>query len=205
MAATHTFQGAGAISGIGAFEGTGNSVATLLGTGNGEVKMAMTGGDLSALMVDLSGLQFGKALLSALGVPEREQIECFVGVLALRRGLLDFQAMTLQTKDSLINLDGTISLVKEAIDLSLKTDARHFSVGSLPTRLNISGTFRHPDITPGVQGVTRGAVAGLGVLFAPLALLPTVQFGTSAAEDARCGELLRQAPASAGGAALPKR
>ena len=206
MAATHTFQGAGAISGIGAFEGTGNSVATLLGTGNGEVKMAMTGGDLSALMVDLSGLQFGKALLSALGVPEREQIECFVGVLALRRGLLDFQAMTLQTKDSLINVDGTISLVKEAIDLSLKTDSRHFTVGSLPTRLNISGTFRHPDITPGAQGVTRaGAVAGLGVLFAPLALLPTVQFGTSAEEDARCGELLRQARASAGGAALPKR
>ena len=205
MAATHTFQGAGAISGIGAFEGTGNSVATLLGTGNGEVKMAMTGGDLSALMVDLSGLQFGKALLSALGVPEREQIECFVGVLALRRGLLDVQAMTLQTKDSLINVDGTISLVKEAIDLSLKTDSRHFSVGSLPTRLNISGTFRHPDITPGAQGVTRGALAGLGVLFAPLALLPTVQFGTSAEEDARCGELLRQARASAGGAALPKR
>jgi AsmA family protein len=206
MAATHTFQGAGAISGIGAFEGTGNSVATLLGTGNGEVKMAMTGGDLSALMVDLSGLQFGKALLSALGVPEREQIECFVGVLALRRGLLDVQAMTLQTKDSLINVDGTISLMKEAIDLSLKTDSRHFTVGSLPTRLNISGTFRHPDITPGAQGVTRGgAVAGLGVLFAPLALLPTVQFGTSAEEDARCGELLRQARASAGGTALPKR
>jgi hypothetical protein len=178
----------------------------LLGAGNGEVKMAMTGGDLSALLVDLSGLQFGNALLSALGVPEREQIECFVGVLALRRGLLDFQAMTLQTKDSLINVDGTISLAKEAIDLSLKTDSRHLSVGSLPTRLNISGTFRHPDITPGAQAAARaGAVAGLGVLFAPLALLPTVKFGTSAEEDAHCGELLRQARASAGGAALPKR
>ena len=143
--------------------------------------MAMTGGHLSALLVALWGLQFGNALLSALGVPEREQIECFVGVLALRRGLLDFLAMTLQTKDSLINIDGTISLAKEAIDLSLKTDARHFSVGSLPTRLNISGTFRHPDITPGAQAAARaGAVAGLGALFAPLALLPTVQFGTSA-------------------------
>ena len=43
MAATYIFQGAGAVSGIGAFEGTGNSVATLLGAGNGEVKMAMTG------------------------------------------------------------------------------------------------------------------------------------------------------------------
>jgi len=205
MAATHTFQGAGAVSGIGAFEGTGNSVATLLGNGNGEVKMAMSGGDLSALLVDLSGLQFGNALLSALGIPDRTPVECFVGDFAMRHGLLDFQAMTLETKDSIINVDGTISLAKEAINLDLKTDARHFSVGSLPTRLNITGTFKHPAITPGAQAVARaGAAAGLGVLFAPLALLPTVQFGTSAQEDARCGELLRQARASAGGATLPK-
>ena len=51
MAATQTFQGTGAISGIGAFEGVGNSVATLAGNGNGGVKMAMSGGDLSALLV----------------------------------------------------------------------------------------------------------------------------------------------------------
>jgi len=48
-----------------------------------------------------------------------------------------------------------------------------------------------------------GAAVGLGVLFAPLAILPKIQFGTSEAEDARCGELLRQARATAGGKALP--
>lgn len=37
------------------------------------------------------------------------------------------------------------------------------------------------------------AVAGLAALFAPLAILPAIQFGTSEQEDARCGELLRQA------------
>jgi AsmA family protein len=42
------------------------------------------------------------------------------------------------------------------------------------------------------------------VLFVPLAILPTVQFGTSEAEDARCGELLQQARESAGGKALPR-
>jgi hypothetical protein len=35
------------------------------------MKMAMAGGDLSALLVDLSGLQFGNALLSALGFPKK--------------------------------------------------------------------------------------------------------------------------------------
>jgi hypothetical protein len=48
-----------------------------------------------------------------------------------------------------------------------------------------------------------GAAAGLAVLFVPLAILPTIQFGTSeAAEDAHCGELLKQARASTGGKVL---
>ena len=69
MASTHAFEGAGSISGVGAADATGDSMASLLANGNGQMKMAMAGGDLSALLVDLTGLQFGNALLSALGVP----------------------------------------------------------------------------------------------------------------------------------------
>jgi len=47
-------------------------VADILGHGNGALKLFMTGGDLSALLVDLSGLQFGNALLSSLGLPKRK-------------------------------------------------------------------------------------------------------------------------------------
>jgi hypothetical protein len=36
-------------------------LAALLANGNGEVKMAMAGGDLSAVLVDLTGLHFGCA------------------------------------------------------------------------------------------------------------------------------------------------
>lgn len=204
MSATHTFQGAGAISGIGAIDSTGNSLATLLANGNGEVKMAMAGGDLSSLLVDLTGLEFGEALLSALGVPSKTPVQCFVGDLGLTRGVLDFKAMELQTGEALTNVSGDVNLGRETIDLSLKTDSRHFSVGSLPARINITGTFKDPSIRPGAAAVARaGATVGLAVLFAPLAILPTIQFGTSEAEDERCGELLARARASAGGKVLP--
>ena len=166
--------------------------------------MAMAGGDLSAVLVDLTGLQFGNALLSALGVPNKTQVECFVGDLLLQRGILDFKTMTLDTGEAITNVGGNVDLSKEAIDLALKTDAKHFSVGSLPTRINISGTFENPKIRPGAEGPARaGAAVGLGALFLPLAILPTIQFGTSEAEDARCEQLLQQARASAGGKALP--
>ncbi len=204
MAATHTFQGAGSISGVGAIDSTGNSVASLMANGNGGVKMAMAGGDLSAVLVDLTGLEFGNALLSALGVPQKTPVQCFVGDLELKRGDLDFNAMTLDTGEAIINVGGNVNLATEAIDLHLKTDSKHFSVGSLPTRLNITGTFKDPQIRPGAEVAARvGAAAGLAVLFAPLAILPTIQFGTSDAEDARCGELLRAARAEAGPKALP--
>ncbi len=204
MAATHTFQGAGSISGVGAIDSTGDSLATLVGDGNGEIKMAMAGGNLSSVLVDLTGLEFGKALLSALGFPEKTPVECFVGDLGLRQGLLEFKVMTMDTGEAIVNVSGDVNLSKETIDLALKTNSKHFSIGSLPTNIDIGGTFKDPSIRPGAEAAARvGAAAGLAVLFAPLAILPTIQFGTSDAEDARCGELLRQARASAGGKALP--
>jgi uncharacterized protein involved in outer membrane biogenesis len=204
MAATQKFEGAGSVSGVGAIEATGDSLASLMANGNGEVKIAMAGGDLSAVLIDLTGLHFGNALLSAMGVPNKTQVQCFVGDLGMQRGVLDFRAMTLDTGEGITNVGGNVDLSKETIDLRLKTDAKHFSVGSLPTRINITGTFKDPSIKPGGEVAARaGAVAGLGVLFVPLAILPTIQFGTSEADDARCGQLLQQARASAGGKALP--
>jgi uncharacterized protein involved in outer membrane biogenesis len=168
------------------------------------MKMAMAGGDLSALLVDLTGLHFGKALLSALGVPQKTPVQCFVGDLGLKHGTLDFNAFTLDTGEAIVNVGGNIDLASEKIDLNLKTDSKNFSVGSLPTRINIIGTFKDPAIRPGAEVAARaGAVAGLAALFAPLAILPTVQFGTSEAEDARCGELLQQARAQARGNTPP--
>jgi uncharacterized protein involved in outer membrane biogenesis len=204
MAATHTFEGAGTVSGVGALDATGNSLASLAANGNGEVKMAMAGGDLSSVLVDLTGLQFGNALMSALGVPKKTQVQCFVSDLVLQRGVLDFKNFVLDTGEGITNVGGDIDLGSEAIDLALKTDAKHFSIGSLPTRINIGGTFKSPSIRPGAEAAARaGAAAGLAALFAPLAILPTIQFGTSDAEDARCNDLLQQARASAGGKALP--
>lgn len=204
MAATHTFQGAGAISGVGALDATGDSLASLMANGNGEVKMAMAGGDVSAMLVELSGLQFGNSLMSALGMPQKTQVQCFVSDLGLNEGILDFEAMVLETGETITNVSGDLDFRSEKIDLDLKTDAKHFSIGSLPTRISITGSFKDPSIRTGAQLAARaGAAAGLAVLFAPLAILPTIQFGTSEKQDARCDDLLRQAREEAGGKTLP--
>ena len=122
--------------------------------------MAMAGGNLSALLVDLTGLQFGKALLSALGVPQQTEVQCFVGDLALQRGMLNFKALTLDTGEAITNVGGDLNLSKETIDLALKTDSKHFSVGSLPTNIHIGGTFKDPSIRPGAEVAARARCGG---------------------------------------------
>ena len=70
--------------------------------------------------------------------------------------------------------------------MHLRTDAKHFTIGSLSTPIRIAGPFKDLSITPevGELAVRGGAAVGLGLLFPPAALLPTIQFGIG--ETAPC-------------------
>jgi hypothetical protein len=189
MAATHMFQGAGAMSGGATLEAVGNSLAQMVDNGHGELQLAMVGGDLSAVLVDLSGLEFTNALLSALGMPKRTAVECFITDAGLDRGILRLRTMVLDTGEGVLTATGGADLRNEQLDLALRTESKHFTIGSLPTPLHITGTLKHPGVTPGVElGVRGGLAIGLGVAFPPLALLPTIQFGVG--EDHRCDKVL---------------
>eukprot|EP01037_Dinobryon_pediforme_P001392 gene1392-1413_t len=190
LSATHAVEGAGRLGGQATIDTTGNSLAAMLAAGNGKLDLYMSGGNLSALLVDLSGLQFGNALLSALGIPDRAQLECMIGQFALQRGVLQTRTMLIDTSESLISGRGDIDIGRERLNYEIKTETKHFSIGSLPAPIGISGTFKSPSIGPDAAtlGIRGGAAAGLGVLFPPLALLPTIQLGVG--DDNRCRKTL---------------
>ncbi len=190
--ATHAFHGKGIVGGGLKLDGTGNSIASLVGNGSGGVELYMRdGGDISSLLPDALGLEFTNALLSALGVPRRTNVDCFVASLPLHDGVLDTNLFVLQTGEARTTGKGTIDFHDDAIRYALTTRSTGFSVGSLPGPINIGGTLSDPSILPGAEIVGRGAAAAaLGVVFAPLAILPTVQFGvgkSKACEEAVTG------------------
>ncbi len=194
MSATHAFGGAGTLGGHADLAGAGDSVATIVDGGNGELKLYMSGGDLSALLVDLSGLEFGNALLSALGVPSRTEVRCMVADFALRNGVLDTRTMLLDTKEANVVGTGSVNFHDESVKYQLRTQAKHFSIGSLPAPIDITGKLKSPSIMPdpGTVAARGGAAVALGVLLTPLAaLLPTIQLGLG--EDNNCGALIRSA------------
>lgn len=178
MAVTHMFGGAGTISGTGSIDTVGDSMATFLGNGNGDVRLGMVGGNLSSLLVDLSGLEFGNAVLSALGMPQRTPVQCMVDNMPLRRGVVSLQPLILDTGEAILHVGGTIDLRNERLDLQLRTAPKHLSIGSLPAPIYVSGTFKHPSVRPGSALALRGGIAAaLGMIFPPLAALPLIQLG----------------------------
>lgn len=201
-------RGSGRLGGVGHVEGTGRSLAEILGGGDGALTLVMVGGTLSAVLVDLSGLQFAKALLSALGLPERERIECLIGDFTLRRGILSARTLVLETEGSVVTGGGRVELGGERLDLWLRTQAKHFTVGSLPTPIAVTGTLKDPAVAPeaGELAARAGAAAGLGAILPPLALLPTIQLGVG--EDTACETLrsrVRGAGSEGGGSGRGRR
>ncbi len=195
LAATGAARGAGTIGGRAVIDGSGRSMADILGHGNGELKLYMgSGGNLSALLVDLSGLQFGNAVLSALGVPDRAKIQCLITDFVLQQGIVDARTLLLDTDQARVTGKGDINLRDETLKLVLNTESKHFSIGSLPAPVDITGTLGKPSVMPdlAVVGARAGAAVALGVLLTPLgALLPTIQLGTG--EDGACAGLLGSA------------
>ncbi len=180
MASTHAFAGDGIVGGGIYLTGTGNSVAKILGGGNGHASAYLeNGADVSALLIDLAGLQAGDAILSALGIPQKTQIHCLVSDFALKDGIVDTKTFLLGTSEGNILANGTVNLATEKLDLHMDTQATHFQIGALSTPINIGGTLKKPSVLPaaGPLAAKAGAATALGILFPPLAILPTIRLG----------------------------
>ena len=192
LKATNLIGGSGVFGGRAVLDTTGNSVATMLANGNGSVQLTMAGGgDISALLVDLSGMQLGNALLAALGIPQRDKIECFIADFGLRQGELQTRALLLDTTSNITSGAGTINMRTETLNYQIKTESKHFTIGALPAPISITGSFKDLGAMPNITrlALRGGAAVGLGVLFPPAAVLPTIQFGVG--NDHRCEALIR--------------
>jgi len=197
MESTKIFAGAGVIGGRAEIDGSGNSLAELLGHGNGNLKLFMNGGDVSALLVDLAGLDFGGSLKSVLGLPSKTTIRCMVSDFELKQGVLQTQALVFDTKEANIIGTGSVDLGQETVQYRLTQEPKHFSIGAFHAPIDIDGRLKRPSIKPDptILGARTGAAVLLGVLLTPAAaLLPTVQLGL--ANDNDCDQLTRSAVAS---------
>jgi hypothetical protein len=131
-------------------------------------------------------VRFGKALLSAPGLPETREGRVPGGRLrvAARHALL------LETEGSVVTGTGQVAPGTERLDLRVRIGSRSFAIGFLPTPVLIGGTLKSPSVGPEPAART-GAAAGLAAVPPPLA--PLLGVG----EHGRCERM--QARARGGG------
>lgn len=167
--------------------GTGNSVAAMLGSANGDVAVGMGAGRVSNLLVELAGIDVYETLKYLIGKDKQIPVRCAFADFGVQGGVMESRAFAFDTTDTIILGEGTISLREEQLDLLLRPRPKDRSILALRTPLTIGGTFASPSFRPDLARLgLRGAIAlALGSIAPPAALLATLELGGG--EDSGCG------------------
>ena len=177
----------GSLSGQARVAGQGKSTAAILGSLRGGVRMQLTDGTISHLAVEAAGLDIAQGLGVLIKGDDALPIQCSVVDLVAEQGLLSPRVLVLDTPDSVLWIDGSMSLATEAMDLRVVATPKDFSPLALRSPLHIRGSFADPSISldKGQLGTRLGASALLGLINPLAALLPLIDVGSSV--DAKRG------------------
>ena len=183
----------GEINGDASLSATGNSVATLLGSSNGEVRALINRGSISKLLLEEMGLNIGSVVLAKLAGDKQVRLNCMAADFVVTKGLMRTRQFIVDTDDAVLNIDGTVNLADERLDLTLQPDSKGLRIFSLRSPLYVHGTFSKPDVSvdKGVLALRAGGALALAVVAPVAALLPLVNTGP--VEDSACAALLTQA------------
>nr|WP_290759805.1 AsmA-like C-terminal region-containing protein [Henriciella sp.] len=157
--------------------------------------------EILALAAEGAGLDIGEAI-TLLGESGDDRTyakaRCAAVVINFDQGVGTLSPAVVDTDDSLVVVRGDADLETEALRLSVRSDAKDASLGTLIGDVSIGGTLRNPSIQPfSAKTVAQIGIAGvLASVSGGLAALPFIEPGM--AKDAPCGALLARAESAAG-------
>ena len=172
---------------------TGNSVASLLGSSNGELKSLIDQGTVSKLLLEEMGLNIGSVVLSRVFGDKQVRLNCMATDFAVDKGIMHTRSFIVDTDEAVLNVTGNIDLAQEQLDLTLKPDSKGLRVFSLRAPLYVRGSFMSPRVSvdKGVLALRAGGAAALAVLAPIAALIPLINTGPG--ESSACAKLLADA------------
>ncbi|MET3131576.1 uncharacterized protein involved in outer membrane biogenesis [Oxalobacteraceae bacterium GrIS 1.11] len=184
----------GQINGDAKLTATGNSVASLLGSSNGEVKTLIDHGTVSKLLLEEMGLNIGNVVLARLFGDKQVKLNCMATDFIVTRGVMQSRTFIVDTDDATLNISGNINLSNEKLDLTLKPDSKGLRVFSLRAPLYVRGTLGKPEVSidKGVLAMRAGGAVALAVVAPVAALLPLIS-ASPGRDDSGCATLLAEA------------
>lgn len=194
----------GQLNGDADIRGRGNSVAALLGTANGDLRMLINDGAISRSLMEIAGLNVGNYVVGKLFGDEDVKINCAAADVGIKDGLATTRLFIFDTENAIIHIDGTANFASEQLDLKITPESKGLRLFSLRSPLYVRGPFAKPGA--GVQAVPlalRGAgMVALGVAVGPAAGLLALIAPSSGDEPNQCTPLLEQMKAGKAPAAV---
>jgi uncharacterized protein involved in outer membrane biogenesis len=183
----------GRLNGQAKVAGQGKSTAAILGSLGGSVRMQLRDASISHLLIEAAGLDVAQALGVMIKGDDALPVDCAVADLAAEHGVLRPRVLVLDTRDSTVWSEGSLSLANEALDLRLLVSPKDFSPLALRTPVHLRGSFANPAISIEKAPLAGrvGAAALLALLNPLAAVIPF--FDTGSNDDAQRGAQTCQA------------
>ncbi|BET26378.1 hypothetical protein EV673_0519 [Limnobacter thiooxidans] len=175
----------GEFKGAAQLKGQGRSTAEILASLKGQIRTEVENGTMSHLVIEAAGLDAAEALGVWFSGDKVLNISCAVADLEATEGVLRPRVFLIDTQDSALWVNGSVSMQTEALDLKVAVTPKDFSPMSLRTPLLISGSMGSPNVSlqkgPLASKVASAALLSLINPFA--AILPFVDTGTPDSEQ----------------------
>ena len=185
----------GTLYGHAQLAGTGASVADLLGSSNGQVSLAIEGGRVSTLLIELLSLDIPDIVMVLGAKHAQMELRCGVGTFDVKAGVARADPFVVDTEDTLVQVRGAISLHDETYDLELVSHPKDVSLISLRTPIVVTGPLRKPKVRPKAGPILKRVAAAVALGAANPALALVALFDKGDKKDANCPALLAEAKA----------
>lgn len=184
----------GKLVGHAKLEGRGRSTAQILGSLDGTVATTLRQGRISHLAIEAAGLDIAQALGVLVKGDQLLPVRCALADLQADKGVLKTRTFVVDTPDSTVWAEGSVSMKDEQLDLKATVSPKDFSPLALRTPIHVRGQFNAPSISIEKAPLARRvAGAALLALVNPIAaLLPLFDRGENDEGDS-CNELVARA------------
>ena len=184
----------GKLVGHAKLEGQGRSTAQILGSLDGTVATTVRQGQVSHLLIEAAGLDIAQALGVLIKGDKPLPVSCALADLKAEKGVLTTRTLVVDTPDSTVWAEGSISMKDESLDLKATVAPKDFSPLALRTPVHVKGVFKAPKISVEKAPLARRAAgAALLALVNPIAaVLPLFDRGENDEGDS-CNELVARA------------
>lgn len=135
----------GELNGDADIAGRGNSVAALLGSANGDLKMLINDGAISRGLMEIVGLNVGNYVVGRLFGDKEVKINCAAADFGIKTGLATTRLFVFDTENAIVYIDGTANMASEQLDLTITPESKGFRLFSLRSPLYVNGPFIKPN------------------------------------------------------------